>query len=45
MENEEILETVRDFLQENNLSDKFKKWCSSLGLDDNELFDLEEWVD
>jgi hypothetical protein len=44
MDNNEILEQVKDFLIEKNFMPKFKKWVEIQGYEDNEEYDLKEWA-
>jgi hypothetical protein len=45
MDNDQILETVSDFLHEQGLTKKFAKWVEKQGFTDNEEFDLKEWIE
>lgn len=44
LDNNDKLEILKDFLVEKNLLRKFKKWVETLGLEDDEEFDLKEWA-
>jgi hypothetical protein len=44
MTNNEILETVKDFLDQSFLTGKFAKWVEEQGFEENEEYELKDWI-
>lgn len=44
MDNDDILDVVSDFLYEKDLVNKFSKWVEKQDFEDDEEYDLKDWI-